>query len=93
MNKSINIKVGIYDSQATITRHRNGSVTIRKPFIKWVNNTGWLSFDKLHIPAGDDAIHAVEIFDRCGEEVKLDGENQYIMGYGEWIMLMDYKYN
>jgi len=45
----IALEVGIYSSQATITRHRTGRVTIRNPFIKWTDGTGTLAFERIRL--------------------------------------------
>jgi hypothetical protein len=71
--KNLNVQVGIYDTQATITRHRNGTVTIRAPYIKWVNNTGYLAFEKL-IFCGDMADRAKRVF-----------TDESDLSYGEFI--------
>ncbi len=52
--KYIDMTVGIYDDQATITRHKNGCVTIRVPYVNWVNNTGTLAFENLYFDEGDE---------------------------------------
>lgn len=52
--KNIDMCVGIYDSSATIIRHRSGDVTIKIPYVKWVGNTGVLAFEKLSFDATDE---------------------------------------
>ncbi len=42
--KKIDVEVGIYDAQSEITRHKNGDVTVKEPFVKWVGQTGTLDF-------------------------------------------------
>ncbi len=59
--KSIDVTVGIYDTEATITRHRNGTVSIRAPYIKWVDNTGHLAFERIYL-SGDTANLADRVF-------------------------------
>lgn len=46
--------VGIYDSEATITRHRDRSVTLRVTYVKWAGSTGTLDFEKMHFAATDE---------------------------------------
>lgn len=46
MNKSIYVTVGIYDSEYTMAKHADGTITVRIPYVKWDNNTGTLSFEK-----------------------------------------------
>lgn len=48
-NNSINMTCGIYDTEITCIRHRDGSTTIRAPYIKWINNTGNLAFRKFRV--------------------------------------------
>ena len=50
--KYIDLKVGIYDCRAEITRHANGDVTIRDPYIEWVNGTGFLSYCRYRFKKG-----------------------------------------
>lgn len=45
--KTLDITVGIYDSTAVITRHRDNTVTLKLPYVKWVGNTGVLAFEKI----------------------------------------------
>ena len=42
--KTIETKCGIYDTQYTLIQHRDGSISIKTPYIKWVNNSGSLAF-------------------------------------------------
>lgn len=42
--KNLDCTCGIYDTEYTLTSHRDGSVTVRIPYIKWTNNTGILEF-------------------------------------------------
>lgn len=51
MTKTIPVKCAIFDTHYTITRHRDGTGTVRAPYIKWRNNTGYLDFYIYHIPA------------------------------------------
>lgn len=52
MAKTIDIKCGIYDTEYTLTEHRDGSISVKAPYIKWVNNTGNLAFQTVNIPNG-----------------------------------------
>ncbi len=80
--KYINIKVGIYDSQATITRHKSGRVTIRSPFVKWTDNTGTLAFENIKL-AGNNAKIAGEIFSDSPPESDYCAD--YEMTYCEFL--------
>lgn len=51
MNKTINARCGIYNTEYTLTRHRDGTGTIRAPYIKWVGGNGSLAFANYHIPS------------------------------------------
>ena len=44
MNKVIHCQVGIYDTQYELTTHKDGSVTVRAPNIKWRGNAGNLTY-------------------------------------------------
>jgi hypothetical protein len=50
--KTIYINCGIYDTEYTLTAHRDGSITVKAPYINWANNTGTLAFQKVSFPAG-----------------------------------------
>ena len=80
--KSIDLTVGIYNSEATITRHKNGDVTIRSPFVKWENNNGYLAFENIKL---------------TGKPAKIASENifidQPVMSYGEFIEDIFYTIN
>lgn len=45
----INCKVGIYDTSYKMSENKDGSITVKIPFIKWTNNTGRLEFDERKI--------------------------------------------
>lgn len=49
MSNTIDTTCGIYDTEATVVFHRDGTSTIRAPYIKWVNNSGNLAFKKVKI--------------------------------------------
>ena len=68
--KKIDMTVGIYDSEATITRHNSGGVTIKVPFVKWAGNAGALSFEKLFFDKTDERTQTLsgEIFTENGSE-------------------------
>ena len=61
MNNTIDMKVGIYETTATIIHHRDGSVTIKEPFVRWAQNTGTLAFRKITL-TGSAALKAKELF-------------------------------
>ncbi len=82
--KSLDVQVGVYGTQATITRHRDGQVTIKAPFIKWVNSTGSLAFEtiKLSNPA---ASLASEVFSDSPPMIDNGYGDIYPLGYAEFI--------
>ena len=49
INLVVLVKVGVYNTQYELTQHRDGSITVREPYIKWVNNNGTLDFQKVKI--------------------------------------------
>jgi hypothetical protein len=49
MSRAINCQVGIYDTSYKLTCHRDKSVTVRAPFIRWTKNSGALAFDRVKI--------------------------------------------
>lgn len=44
MKKTIDVTVGIYDTEITMNENKDGTITVKVPEIKWKNNTGTLSF-------------------------------------------------
>ena len=44
MRYTIDVTCGIYNTQYSIIRHRDGSVTVKAPYIDWRDNTGCLMF-------------------------------------------------
>ena len=49
MSKTINATVGIYNTQYTIINHRDGGISVKTPYIKWVGNSGGLAFKVVKI--------------------------------------------
>jgi hypothetical protein len=47
--KTIETKCGIYDTEYTLIKHRDGSISIKTPYVKWVNNSGSLAFKNVKI--------------------------------------------
>ena len=79
---TIDLQIGIYDTQATIIRHRNGDVTIAAPWIKWTQDNGSLAFKKIHL-SGAEANRASAVFSDNPPIVK--GDPEYPLGYSEFI--------
>ena len=70
-NNTINTTCGIYDTETTCIRHRDGDTTVRMPYIKWINNTGNLSFRSLRL-SGWASKRARAMFD-AGDLADEDG--------------------
>lgn len=75
MTNTIDITCGIYDTSAQVVFHRDGTATVRAPYIKWVNHSGNLAFKKVKI---SKAAHVAILKD-------IIGDNQPAMSYGELI--------
>ncbi|MEI8248221.1 MAG: hypothetical protein WCI51_20460 [Lentisphaerota bacterium] len=45
--KTIDCKVGIFDTEYQLKEHKDGSVTVIRPFVRWRNNSGSLDFTKI----------------------------------------------
>lgn len=41
---TISAQVGIYDTAYRATFHRDGSITVRAPYVKWTGDNGGLAF-------------------------------------------------
>jgi len=50
MKKTINCKCGIYDTQYRLIEHRDGSLSVKDPYIKWEGLTGVLKFRVVSVP-------------------------------------------
>jgi len=42
--KTINTTCGIYNTEYRLINHRDGSISVKAPYIKWIGNTGSLAF-------------------------------------------------
>jgi hypothetical protein len=47
--KTIDTVCGIYNTEYTLINHKDGSISVKTPFIKWTNNSGTLVFKKIKI--------------------------------------------
>ena len=56
MAKSISTQVGIYDTQYTLINHRDGSISVKTPYVKWTGNSGVLAFKNIKITKFVDAV-------------------------------------
>ena len=72
---TIDTTCGIYDTSAQVVFHRDGTATVRAPYIRWFNNCGNLAFKKVKI---SKAVHVAILKD-------ITGDSQPAMSYGELI--------
>ena len=63
MAKTLDTTCGIYNTEYTLTKHRDGTRTVRAPYIKWEGNSGCLA----HRNVKASAEHAGFI-DACFEQ-------------------------
>ena len=49
MSKTLDTTIGIYSTAYTLTRHRDGSCTVKSPYICWSDNSGVLAHRKIKI--------------------------------------------
>ena len=62
--KTIDCNVGIYNTEYTLTEHKDGSITVRQPFVRWENNSGSLDFQNRKIEAGKTAERVKQFFEK-----------------------------
>ena len=62
MNNAIDQEVGIWNTTATIVRHKNGDTTLRFGFVWWENNSGSLAFKKVRL-TGATSLRCRSVFD------------------------------
>lgn len=55
MANTIDMQVGIWDTVVRLINHRDGTASIKYPYIKWSNNSGNLDFKLVKIENLDDA--------------------------------------
>lgn len=48
-SRKIDINCGIYNTEYSLTRHRDGSCTVKAPYINWHDNSGVLAYKKIKI--------------------------------------------
>lgn len=63
MKNKLQVNVGIFYSCYTLIKHRNGTVTVKVPYIKWINNNGNLAFTNYHITNKDRADSIKKFFE------------------------------
>lgn len=71
-NNHLDVTIGVYQTQYTLTRHKDGGVTVREPCMGGADMNGELSFRKIKVPAGKRADTIKAIFDAndglCGPD-------------------------
>ena len=63
MSKTLDTTGGIYNTEYTLTKHRDGTRTVQYPYIKWTGNSGSLAHSKVRVAAK----HA-DYIDACFEQ-------------------------
>lgn len=63
MSKTLDTTCGIYNAEYTLTKHRDGTRTVRAPYIKWEGNSGCLA----HHNVKASTEHA-DFIDACFEQ-------------------------
>ncbi len=83
MAKTLDTTCGIYSTEYTLTKHRDGTGTVRAPWIKWIGSTGTLAFTNHHIPKKHMHSGAVLGFFDRGELCDETGDtlDSYLSGY------------
>ena len=69
--RTLDVTCGIYDTEYKLTAHKDGSLTIKAPYIKWANNNGNLAFRTVKIPSGEVAEKILWCFDN--QEIEMPG--------------------
>ena len=59
--KTLDTTCGIYNTEYKLIAHKNGTYSVKSPYIKWVNNSGSLAFKTVKINKFKDFI--VDAFD------------------------------
>lgn len=72
-NKKIYVKVGIYDAQYELREHKDGRVTVKVPYVKWVGNNGSLSHEIVIVD--QLFVNKVKSFFESGELCNDSGES------------------
>lgn len=61
-NLVLDCTCGIYSTDYRLTCHRDGTVTVRVPTIKWRNNTGTLAHTLEHVSLQQDVLRIKAMF-------------------------------
>jgi len=62
INRTIACQTGIYQTDFRLTMHKDGSVTVRVPYIHWENNSGSLRHENIKVKAGRNAEEVKRFF-------------------------------
>lgn len=84
-NNTIDTTCGIYNTEATIKRHKDGTSTVRVPFVSWNNNTGTLSFLRVLLVGEASAVARI-MFDN-NKTWTVAGENLWDLCSGNYTYL------
>lgn len=49
-NKVIDVTCGVYQTEYRLIAHRDGSFSVKSPYVKWVGNNGSLAFNTAVVP-------------------------------------------
>ena len=72
MNKSIDVTCGIYNTEYRLIQHKDGTISVKAPYVKWTDNSGSLSFRTVKI-SKDDKADVLAFFEE--DELALDANN------------------
>ena len=88
-NRRLDATVGIYSTAYTLISHRDGSVSVRAPYIDWRNNNGNLAHSIVHVTDQRNVRAIKAIFAADDGLCDQDGDNMmtlddYIYGRVIW---------
>ena len=67
--KTIDTQCGIYNTEYRLIKHKDGTISVKSPYIKWTNNTGRLAFKDVKITRFVDA--AIACFNGDDSEMSI----------------------
>jgi hypothetical protein len=67
--KTIDTQCGIYNTEYRLIKHKDGSISVKTPYIKWVNNSGSLAFKNVKITRFVEA--ALDCFNDTNAEMSI----------------------
>ena len=63
VKRNLAIQCGVYNTHYNLVIHRDSSLTVKRPFIKWIDNTGSLDFESICITDPDEAKNVIKFFE------------------------------